>query len=208
MRAVAFLAAGLVAYAGLFLALALAQGTGADAEIAGAVAAACREQSLIVSALTYGLGGVGGFAILANFRTRLPGPAVAIVDFLGANWSALLRAAMDGAKKTPVLLVVLAAAVSACAGTTGQPLTPAQAQANAETAGYYLKAAGCVAEDLSQVAAPIVSIAGDAEGNQVLSAAGQSAGKLCTVTVPAQALPAPAAPNAPPAIVAPATPTS
>ena len=97
-----------------------------------------------------------------------------------------------------VIALGLGCLVGACSSTTGgTPLTQAQIQQNAATVLYWLQFAGCVGATLSEAAAPIVTVAGDAKGQQVLSATEASTGKVCTYTVPPSALPAPAAPGAP-----------
>lgn len=101
-----------------------------------------------------------------------------------------------------VMFAVSAALTLVACGTTGQPLTPAQVQANLASATYYLQAVGCLASTAASVASPVISISGDAQGNQVLSAVGQSGAKACSLTVPATALPVPAPANAPAAAAA------
>lgn len=93
--------------------------------------------------------------------------------------------------------------------TGGTPLTPQQLQANAQTAAYWLQYVGCLGETAAVAASPIVAISADAAGNQKLDAISKSGTILCTTTVPAVAMPAPAPPNTPPAtVVVPATPVS
>lgn len=81
-------------------------------------AAVCGQQDLVVAVVKYVLAPIGGAAVLANLRGYLPAPLVAVLDFLGANWASLLKAAMDGTKKaTPALLLLLALGLAACAST-------------------------------------------------------------------------------------------
>lgn len=80
---------------------------------------------------------------------------------------------------------------------SGQPPTQAQIQQNAATVLYWLQYAGCVASTLGVAAAPIVTVAADAQGQQVLAATEAATGKVCTTTVPPSALPAPVAPSTP-----------
>lgn len=102
--------------------------------------------------------------------------------------------------------------VSGLFGANGAPLTQAQLQANLQNAVYLMDAAGCAVSSAAKVAQPIVSIGADATGNQVLSAVGAGGAILCSLTVPASALPVPAAPGAPaasvPVAAVPATPAS
>jgi len=82
---------------------------------------------------------------------------------------------------------------------SGTPLTPAQVQQDLANATYLMQAAGCTLHSAAQVAAPLISIAGDAKGNQVLQAADAAGQVQCAMTVPASALPVPA-PAAAPAV--------
>jgi hypothetical protein len=84
----------------------------------------------------------------------------------------------------------------------GKPLDPAQVQADMNNAVFIMKAAGCTIPVAAAVAAPIVSIAGDPAGGQVLNAVSAAGTALCVVVVPPSALPIPAPPNAPAVAVA------
>lgn len=103
--------------------------------------------------------------------------------------------------KIPAFVAALAL-LAACTSTGAPQLTPAQVQQNLAAATYYLQAVGCLTSSAAAVASPVISIEGDAQGNQVLAAVGQSGGKACTLTVPPTALPVPAAANAPAAVAA------
>lgn len=105
--------------------LAFAQDTGSPDEVARWFAAVCGQQDLIVTAVKYVLAPIGGAALLANLRAYLPGPLVAVLDLVGANWSAILRAAMDGAKKTtPVAFILFLASCSLAQVQQGLALAP------------------------------------------------------------------------------------
>lgn len=80
---------------------------------------------------------------------------------------------------------------------SGTPLTPAQVQQDLANITYLMKAAGCLTSTAAAAAAPIISIAADAQGNQVLTATAATGAGLCALTVPATALPVPAPANAP-----------
>jgi len=99
-------------------------------------------------------------------------------------------------------LVGLAIGLCACAGNGGQPLTQAQVQQNLDNAVYLMQAAGCAVAAAGTAAAPVVSIAADAEGQQVLQAVDAAGSIVCKLVVPPTALPAPAPANAAPATVA------
>lgn len=96
-----------------------------------------------------------------------------------------------------------ALALASCGGgfitlpSAGKPLTQDQVQQNLANVLYLMKATGCLVSEEAAVAAPVIAIAGDAQGNQVLTAVGTSGGNLCTITVPPTALPVPAPANAP-----------
>lgn len=96
-----------------------------------------------------------------------------------------------------------AALLSGCAlitsAQTGKPLDPAQVQADLANATYLMRAAGCALDQAATSAAPIVAIAGDAQGQQVLQAVDASGKVQCSLTVPRTALPVPAPANAAPA---------
>ena len=98
-----------------------------------------------------------------------------------------------------------AALLSGCAlfnaAQTGQPLSQAQVQSDLANVTYLMKAAGCLASSAAAAAAPIISVAGAAQGNQVLAATSASGAVLCQMNVPATALPVPAPVNAPAATV-------
>lgn len=102
-----------------------------------------------------------------------------------------------------VAAVALLAACSS-SGTLAPPaaLTPTALQTDAATALYDLQAVGCVASELGAAAAPIVSIAADAKGNQVLAKVDTTGATICSMTVPATALPTPVPANAAPTTVA------
>jgi hypothetical protein len=103
--------------------------------------------------------------------------------------------------------VIVAWLLNGCAAeqavTTGKPLDQAQVQQDLQTAQYILKVAGCAGVSASAVAAPIISIAGDPAGGQVLTAVSAAGEQLCAtpIVVPPSALPVPAPANAPPATV-------
>lgn len=82
-------------------------------------------------------------------------------------------------------------------GTAAQPLTPAQMQANLANVNYLFQATGCAVAAEATTAAPIVQIAADEKGNQVLAAVDAAGTLLCKLIVPPSAIPVPAAPNAP-----------
>lgn len=101
-----------------------------------------------------------------------------------------------------LLLAATCIAVAGCqTGSAVAPLSQAQMQQNLNSALYFLQAGGCLASTLSAAAAPIVAIAADAKGNQVLSSVSATGASLCTVTVPPIAVPAPAPANAAPATI-------
>lgn len=99
--------------------------------------------------------------------------------------------------------VLTVASLSGCAlfnaVSTGQPLSQTQVQSDLANATYLMQAAGCLATSAAAAAAPIIAVAGDAQGNQVLAATSASGAVLCQMTVPATALPVPAPANAAPA---------
>ena len=107
-----------------------------------------------------------------------------------------------------ITALALAGLMSGCAlfnaAQTGQPLSQAQVQSDLANVTYLMKAAGCLASSAAAAASPIISVAGDAQGNQVLAATSASGAVLCQMTTPATALPVPAPVNAPAATVAPA----
>lgn len=113
--------------------------------------------------------------------------------------------------KRLILAAGVAAALSGCAAVTavktGQPLNPAQVQQDLANAVYLMQAAGCTLGSAAAAAAPIVQVAGDEQGNQVLTAVGASGAVACKLTVPPSALPVPAPANAP-AAAAPAPSTA
>ena len=105
-------------------------------------------------------------------------------------------------------VLLLAACASSGSSTTAPATvvpslpTPAQIRQNAQSALYLLQAVGCGVAAAGQAAAPIVEIAADAAGNQVLSTVDSVSGKVCGATVPPSALPAPVPANSAPAAVA------
>ena len=106
--------------------------------------------------------------------------------------------------------LALAAMLSACAGTSNtpaQPLTQTQIQQDMQMGVYLLQAAGCAIAEASAIAAPVVMITSDAQGQQVLQAVSAGGVVACKVTVPPTALPAPVAAGAP-AVTAPAPATA
>jgi hypothetical protein len=104
---------------------------------------------------------------------------------------------------TAAALALLAGCAAYTAAKTGQPLNQAQVQADLANANYLMQAAGCLTAQAGAVAAPIVAIAGDAEGSQVLTAVDGAGAIICKVTVPPTALPIPAPANAPAVAAAP-----
>lgn len=93
----------------------------------------------------------------------------------------------------------LATVLVACSsgGAAGTALTPAQVQADLANAIYLMQAAGCAVETAAATAKPIISVAADNEGNQILTAVNAAGAVACKLTVPATALPVPAPANAP-----------
>lgn len=87
------------------------------------------------------------------------------------------------------------------AAKTGQPLDPVAVQQDLATINYLFKATGCVEAEAGALAAPVVSIAADDVGNQVLTKTSAAGATICAMTVPATALPLPAPPSAPPVSV-------
>ena len=104
-----------------------------------------------------------------------------------------------------VFASAFALALAGCAAITaiktGQPLDPAAVAKDRETAFYLLKASGCDLSATAVVAAPFVSIAADANGQQVLTKLATADQLACQVVVPPSALPVPAPANAPAAVV-------
>jgi uncharacterized protein YceK len=100
-----------------------------------------------------------------------------------------------------ILSSAAVALLSGCAlitaAKTGQPLDQNQVRADLANAAYLMQATGCSIAVAGAAAAPVISIAGDAEGNQVLQAVDAAGMVACKLVVPATALPVPAAPNAP-----------
>jgi hypothetical protein len=102
-----------------------------------------------------------------------------------------------------ITLLSVVLLLSSCAAqtslSTGQPLNQTQVQADLANAQYILKVAGCAAVSASAIAAPIISIAGDPAGGQVLTAVSAAGEALCAtpIVVPPTALPVPAPANAP-----------
>lgn len=103
-----------------------------------------------------------------------------------------------------IRVISLVAGVGALAGCalfnsvqTGTPLTPAAVQQDVDNAVYLMKASGCAIASAGAAAAPVISVAADAQGNQVLQAVTAAGTVACQLTVPASALPVPAPANAP-----------
>jgi protein involved in polysaccharide export with SLBB domain len=75
---------------------------------------------------------------------------------------------------------LLALLLTACAS---QPTTQ-QLQVDAETAAWWLKAAGCATSVAGAVAAPAVQAYSDQKGNTVLQVAATAGTAACTMTLP------------------------
>lgn len=104
------------------------------------------------------------------------------------------------------LVIALGAAGCASAGSPAlpvQPLTPAQVQQDLANFNYFAKAAGCAVATEGAAASPIVSLAADATGNQVLQAVDATGAVICNLTLPPTALPAPVPASAPPVTLPP-----
>lgn len=105
---------------------------------------------------------------------------------------------------TVSLFALTGATCSAPAPGAPPALTQAQMQQNLQSALFILKTVGCIIDTAAQVAAPVVQISSNAQGQQILNAADASGKLLCAapVLVPPTALPAPAPAGAPPATLA------
>ena len=81
-------------------------------------------------------------------------------------------------------------------GGTAAPLSQANVQADLANALFLFESAGCALGTIGAAVAPVISIAGGADGSQVLTAVDSAGNKLCGLIVPPTALPQPAPANA------------
>jgi hypothetical protein len=107
-----------------------------------------------------------------------------------------------------VSLLVLTGCSSAPSsnGALAPASSPQLPQLDPAKVSYFLQAVGCFTAEAAAIAAPVIAVEADGQGNAVLAATAKGATTACTTTVPIAAVAVASAPAATPA--APATPAS